>query len=125
MANKKILAIDDDDMVLLYLRKLLEDNYTLVTCAEPEFAVALALTETPDLILCDIDMPEMDGGAVCAALAENPKTAGIPFIYLTSMVSPREARELDGFVGGRPGVSKRATLPVLMAAIENLIHRPA
>ncbi len=124
MANAKILAIDDDDMVLVYLDKVLGGTYTLVTTIHPEMAVSLAASEQPDLILCDIDMPEMDGGDVCAALAECPETAHIPVMYLTGMVSPAEARDLEGVVGGRPGVAKRAPLPELMAAIDKLLLRP-
>lgn len=70
-------------------------------------------------------MPEMDGGAVLAKLGADPSTAKIPFVYLTAMVSPSEVTALDGIVGGRPGISKRAKLDDMLAAIEaNLSSSP-
>jgi CheY-like chemotaxis protein len=118
MPLPKILAIDDDEMVLSYLARALGESYIVVSSSDPLIGVELAQSEKPDLILCDIDMPNMDGGDVCKALAKNPATAQIPFMYLTSMVSSKEARELDGNIGGRPGVAKQAKLPELLAAIE-------
>jgi len=122
MTSPKILAIDDDDTVLLYLRKKLGDRYQMVTTDDPASAVRMAVMERPDLILCDIDMPDMDGAEVCEALAARSDTAKIPFMYLTSMVSPNDVRELSGMVGGRPGVAKRAPLPELIAAIEKMLR---
>jgi CheY-like chemotaxis protein len=125
MQPRKLLAIDDDEMVLRYLSRTLGERYTLLTSPDPHLGIAMARNELPDLVLCDIDMPEMDGGAVCAALAEDPLTAHIPLMYLTAIVSPSEVKELQGFVGGRPGVSKRAPLETLVAAIERLLAPPA
>lgn len=121
--KKKILLIDDDEAIINYLAAKLSKNYELVTTTQPRKAVALARAESPDVILCDIDMPDFGGGDVAAALAEDPQTAGIPLIYLTSLVSPQEARDMDGFVGGRPGVAKKATLAELLSRIEEQTSR--
>nr|WP_315487489.1 response regulator [uncultured Undibacterium sp.] len=118
MSNARILAIDDDDMILSYLKNMLSDRYDIITSTDPHSAIALAQTQRPDLILCDIDMPAMDGGAVVAALEANPLTAKIPFLYLTAMVSPTEVDALDGVVGGKPGIAKRASLSELIDAID-------
>ena len=75
------------------------------------------------MVLCDIDRPEMSGGDVAAALADEPLTAHIPLIYLTALVSPEETRELGGDVGGRPGVSKRAPLAELVRVVESVTAR--
>lgn len=119
--KRKILMIDDDETVLLALRKKLEGRYELVQSMEPKKAVMLALAHEPDLILCDIEMPEHNGGDVAAALAANPRTAGIPFMFLTSMVSPVEAHQLEGKVDGKPGVAKGGPLPLLLQKIEALL----
>ena len=121
--KKKILLIDDDEAIINYLVAKLAKNYELVSTTQPRKAVALAKTERPDVILCDIDMPDFGGGDVAAALAEDPQTAHIPLIYLTSLVSPQEAQEMDGFVGGRPGVAKKATLAELLRRIEEQTQR--
>jgi CheY-like chemotaxis protein len=118
--KKRILLIDDDEAVVSYLVVKLSKIYEVVSTTEPEVAVSMARVEMPDVILCDIDMPRMNGGEVAAALKEDPKTAGIPLIYLTGLVSPEEAHELQGNVGGRPGVSKRAPLGELVAKIDEL-----
>ena len=96
MTTPRILAIDDDEMVLNYLQRMLGQHYQLILCGEPQVAAQIAKVELPDLILCDIDMPEMDGGAVLAKLGADPSTAKIPFVYLTAMVSPSEVTALDG-----------------------------
>lgn len=118
--KKKILLVDDDDAVITYLVTKLSRLYEVVSTIDPRRAVALAKSELPDVILCDIDMPEMSGGDVAAALDADSQTARIPFIYLTALVSPEEAKDLEGHVGGRPGVAKRAPLAQLVEKIEDL-----
>jgi len=120
--RRKILVVDDDDSVLSYLCSKLGELYEVIAVAEPRRVVATARREAPDVILCDIDMPRMSGGDVAAALAGDSATVGIPFIYLTSLISPEEARELDGYVSGRPGVSKRAPLSELTRQIEKALE---
>jgi CheY-like chemotaxis protein len=119
-AKKKIMLIDDDDAVVSYLVVKLSRLYEVVSTTDPRRAVSMAGMEKPDAILCDIDMPEMSGGDVAAALSQNPDTAGIPLIYLTALVSPEETRDLAGQVGGRPGVSKKAPLSELVAKIDEV-----
>jgi CheY-like chemotaxis protein len=119
-AKKKILLVDDDDAVITYLVTKLSKLYEVVTTIDPRKALALAKAELPDVILCDIDMPQMSGGDVAAELAADSQTARIPFIYLTALVSPEEARDLEGQVGGRPGIAKRAPLAELVAKIDEL-----
>jgi CheY-like chemotaxis protein len=119
--KKKLLLIDDDDAVISYLVSKLAKYYDLVSTTEPLMAVTMARNEKPDLILCDIDMPNLGGGEVAHSLAEDPHTSSIPLIYLTGLVSPEEALDLQGNVGGRPGVAKRAPLAVLLHRIDSLI----
>lgn len=116
--KKRILLIDDDESVVGYLVTKLSRLYDVVSTHDPRGAVALARDDMPDVILCDIDMPGMSGGDVAAALADDSLTARIPFIYLTGLVSPQETRDLQGQIGGRPGVSKRAPLSELVAMID-------
>jgi CheY-like chemotaxis protein len=116
--KKRVLLIDDDEAVVAHLTVKLSKRYDVVSTVDPRQAVALARRELPDVILCDIDMPGMSGGDVAAALSQDSGTARIPLIYLTALVSPEEARELQGQVGGRPGVSKRAPLAELVACID-------
>jgi CheY-like chemotaxis protein len=118
--KKRILLIDDDPTIVSYLTAKLGKTYEVSGTSDPAKAAALARRELPDVILCDIDMPEMSGGEVAAAFEEDSALSRIPFIYLTDLVSPSEARDLQGQVGGRPGVAKRAPLSELVARIEEL-----
>lgn len=115
--RKRILLVDDDATVVSYLTTKLSKLYDVVSTTDPRKASAMARSELPDVILCDIDMPAMSGGEVAAALSTDTMLARIPLIYLTDLVSPQEAQELQGLVGGRPGVSKRAPMSELMARI--------
>lgn len=119
-ARKKIVVIDDDPAVLAVLQAKLVSRYVTVCSAKPIEAIALVRAEQPDVVLCDIDMPRMNGGEVAAALAADSATFRIPFIYLTSLVSPAEAEDLGGSVGGRPAVSKRATMIDLVRVIDSV-----
>lgn len=118
-ARKKIVVIDDDPAVLTVLQTKLASRYDTLCTARPKEALALVRAELPDAVLCDIDMPQLNGGEVAAALAADRATARIPFIYLTSLVSPGETEELGGHVGGRPAVSKRATMIDLVRVIDS------
>ncbi|WP_275700289.1 response regulator [Ramlibacter paludis] len=120
MARKRILLVDDDQAVLVYLGAKLARHYDIVSTLDPYQAITLARSDRPDLILCDLDMPGMSGGDVASALHADPDTARIPLMYLTSLVSPDGVRDLQGQVRGRPGASKRAPLSELVARIEEL-----
>lgn len=119
--RKKILAVDDDAAVTAYLEAKLGADYDVVATNISTRALTLAQSERPDLIICDIDMPELDGGDLAAVLSQNPTTRDIPLLFLTALMSPREGKALGGEVGGRPGVSKRAPLPELLSRIRELI----
>jgi CheY-like chemotaxis protein len=121
-ARKKILVIDDDPAVLKILETKLTSRYYVVSTDKPGQALALARREKPDVVLCDIDMPGMTGGEVAAALSGDRETSAIPFIYLTNLVSPAEAQDLGGQVGGRSGVSKRAPLAELVKLIDETLR---
>jgi CheY-like chemotaxis protein len=123
MDNRKLLLVDDDDAVLVYLTAKLSKHFDIVSTTTPGNAAALARQHLPDAILCDIDMPEMGGGDVAAELQNDTLTARIPLIYLTALVSPEETKEMEGQVGGRPGVSKRASLQELLERIEEVIGK--
>lgn len=81
---KKILIIEDEQDVLDLLEMILGgEGYSTTATADPSEAVVLAKRESPDLILCDIAMPETDGYAVLEALQADPATAGFPTMFLT------------------------------------------
>ncbi|TMH13581.1 MAG: response regulator [Betaproteobacteria bacterium] len=122
-ARKKALLIDDDSAVTDYLQLKLGATFDVVALNDSTQALSVARRERPDVIVCDIDMPAMDGGDVCRALADAAETRDIPFLYLTSIVSREESDVLDGQIGGRPGVSKHATIEDIVARIQAVMAR--
>jgi CheY-like chemotaxis protein len=121
MSKRKILVVDDDEGVLDYLQAKLGASYDLVSTNVPGNVVRLALEQRPDIIVCDIDMPDMDGADVSAALNNDGRTCDIPVLFLTALASPRDVKRLQGRLGGRPAMSKNAPMAKLVARIESLL----
>ena len=99
MADKNtILIVDDDKANLLYLNQLLCEEYTIYTVRDAKETVERADEYTPDLILLDILMPEMNGYDVLEKLKESDKTENIPVVFITGL-SDRED-EIKGLGSG-------------------------
>jgi two-component system, sensor histidine kinase and response regulator len=81
---KKILVIDDtDDVRAVVVRSLKEAGFTTLEAADATEAVKLCVTASPDLVLCDVNLPDMDGYQTLAAIREIPHFAMVPFILMT------------------------------------------
>ena len=82
----KILAIDDETNMLDLIRAFLSmDQHTVETAQNGEEALTIARNFLPDLILCDVMMPDMDGYTVLNKLQEIPELKGTPFVFLTGL----------------------------------------
>lgn len=95
----KILLIENDSSILAnFARVLTLEGFEVLTAINGLDGLRLARTREPDLILCDLRMPEMDGDAVLAALRTDPRTVRIPFIFMTASAdhSERAARLAQG-----------------------------
>ena len=89
----KVLIIEDNHDVRENLSELLSlSGYETFTAANGKLGVETALAKIPDLILCDIMMPEMDGYAVLRILSKNDTTSSIPFIFLTAKTELTDVR---------------------------------
>lgn len=105
--KKRILVVDDERAVLeLAEIKLKELGFDVITATSGNDCLKIAERESPDLILLDIMMPEMDGSQIAQFLLENPRTKDIPIIFVTSMISEEEEREQLGKIGNRLFVAK-------------------
>jgi DNA-binding response OmpR family regulator len=81
----KILIIEDEPELRTNVARLLKaEGYEVLTAENGAVGVETALREPPDLIICDIAMPEMDGFGVLFSLRENVTTSHVPFIFLTA-----------------------------------------
>ena len=123
MARRKILLVDDDEAVLDFLQAKLGARYDLVSTNAPENVLTLARSQQPQLILCDVDMPEMDGGDLSKELFADEELRDIPLLFLTALASPNDLKHLSGQLGGRPAISKSEPVDKLVARIESLIAR--
>lgn len=94
MMENKILVIDDNLDIRENIAEILElANYNIVTAEDGKKGVAAAKSENPDLIICDVMMPELDGYGVLHILSKDPKTLGIPFIFLTAKSENSDMRK--------------------------------
>lgn len=92
--NKKILIIEDNAQMLENTAEILElANYRVITAPDGKEGVRIALKEKPDLIICDIMMPNLDGYGVIHMLQKNETTEKIPFIFLTAKAEKNDFRK--------------------------------
>jgi DNA-binding response OmpR family regulator len=120
---KKILIIEDDDQTRRNLATILRmEGYNPLTAADGQLGVDLARLEQPDLVLCDLMMPNLDGHGVLKALRQDKLTAGIPLIFLTARCE-REDHRTGMNLGAADYLTKPATASDLLAAIEARLTR--
>lgn len=122
---KKILLIEDNPEVRENTNEILElAGYNVVTAPNGKAGVELAQKESPDLIICDIMMPELDGYGVLHILNKKSETAGIPFIFLTAKTEKTDIRK-----GMNLGADDYLTKPFddtdLLNAIEARLRKAA
>ncbi|MCJ0743084.1 response regulator [Pedobacter montanisoli] len=91
---KKVLIIEDNDDIREGTAEVLElAGYHAITAKNGKIGVYLAGKELPDIILCDIMMPELDGYGVLYLLGKNPELANIPFIFMTAKAERADMRK--------------------------------
>ncbi len=122
---KKVLFIEDDMVVRENTAELLElADYNVITAANGKSGLATARQEKPDIIVCDIMMPEMDGYAVLQALGEDPETRHIPFIFLSAKTEHKDIRRgMD--LGADDYLTKPFEEEELISAIESRLAKMA
>lgn len=123
MAEETILLVEDSDVLRQGLKSLLEqENYSVVTGGNGIEALEQLESVTPDLILADILMPEMDGYALFEAIRSKPEWISIPFIFLTAR---RERKHI--LAGKRLGAEDYLLKPIspddLLTAIRSRLGR--
>jgi CheY-like chemotaxis protein len=123
MIRQKILVVDDDEAVLAYLRAKIGPRYDVITTTAPLEVMELARENEPQLIVCDLDMPHMNGSEVSAAIFADEELRHIPVVFLTGAVAPGEIQKLQGLIGGRPAIPKNAPLGDLVARIERILKQ--
>jgi len=123
--KKKILLIDDEtDLVELVTMRLELHDYAVMPLYTSKRALEIARREQPDLILLDIQMPDMDGYEVCKALRSDDKTKGIPVILFTAKGPEVEKMSKDyRDVGADACIAKPFEPEVLVDKVKELINK--
>lgn len=119
----KILVVDDEpDAVELIRFNLKSNGYQVVTASDGSEALKMARTFSPDLIILDLMLPEVDGLEVCKILRLNPATSIVPIIMVTA-----KAAEIDRVLGLELGADDYVTKPFspreLVLRVKNLLTR--
>jgi len=119
MNRKSILLIEDDPALRENTAELLElSNYNVRTAPNGKAGIDLVDQEKPDLIICDIMMPELDGYGVLERINSNPDYAHIPFIFLSAKTEHKEIRKGMN-LGADDYLTKPFTEKELLDAIES------
>jgi CheY-like chemotaxis protein len=125
MQKKRILVIDDEASVTRSIKLNLENvgDYEVRTENQALQALKAVREFKPDLILLDVMMPDMDGGAVAARLREVPAFKDVPIIFLTAIVSKEETKGHEAVIGGMSFLAKPMDLSELIQSVEKHLKR--
>lgn len=117
-----VLVIDDNTDIRQYERTLLQDEYVVLEAADGKEGLSVAIKEVPNLVICDVMMPVMDGLEFTEQLKTNTATSHIPVIMLTA--KNLEEHRAEGYEHGADSyITKPFHSKVLLARIENLLRQ--
>ena len=117
-----LLIIDDNNDIRQYERSLLQDRYVVLEASDGQEGLEVAQREVPDLVICDVMMPVMDGLQFTEKLKTNTATSHIPVIMLTA--KNLEEQRAEGYEHGADSyITKPFHGKVLLARIDNLLRQ--
>lgn len=123
MSKKKILVVDDETSITKLLKMILERSGRYeVHCENLGVnAVPAAKSFLPDVVLLDVNLPDISGGEISASFEGDTQLSKIPIIFLTGMLSEDEMN--SGLtIGGRPAVAKPIDMEKLIECVEKCTH---
>ena len=119
----KILVIDDEIQLIEMVKMRLEANgHEVITAHDGQEGLEKAKSERPELIMCDVMMPKMDGYKVCGLLKKDARYSKIPVILFTARAQKEDA-EVGQEVGADAYITKPFEPPVLLAKIDELLKK--
>lgn len=120
--RQRIVVVEDTADVRDFLISELQDDYEVISCVNGREGLTAISMTNPDLVVSDVDMPEMDGRMLCAHVKANSATSHIPFILLTTTTLDED--RLDNLEAGADAfIVKPFNMDILRRAIVNLLHR--
>jgi CheY-like chemotaxis protein len=119
---KKILIIDDEADICNFSKRVLDrtGKFETLVSQDSEKGLEIARNDKPDLILLDINMPNMDGGAVAQELSESQFTSSIPIVFITALLKKDEVDQ-EGKVNKHFFLPKPISSDELVNKIEEIL----
>lgn len=118
--NPTVLIIDDNTDIRILLKSILSETYTVLEAADGKQGIRIASKYIPDLIICDMMMPEMDGLECCRRIKDEISTSHIPIVMLTAC--RLDEQRAEAYEAGADGfISKPFNKEVLLARCTSLI----
>ncbi|WP_172665905.1 hybrid sensor histidine kinase/response regulator transcription factor [Flammeovirga sp. OC4] len=123
VSNKHtLLIVDDNTEILKLIKDLFQEEYNVLTAENGIEGLEVALKNTPDVILLDVNMPKMNGYELAERLKENVQTSHVPIIFLTAM-SDLESRKNALEKGGQLHIGKPFSPYLLELQVNNIINQ--
>ena len=120
LPQKTILLVEDNEDYRFYIKDNLKEHFTVVEASNGKEGWQKALSEHPDLIVSDLNMPELSGIELCRKIKNDTRTSFIPFILLTVISS--ELTQLKGLdTGANDYITKPFNVELLISKIRNLL----
>ncbi len=120
-----ILVVDDNRAVLAALKSALEDaGFHVLTADDGDRAVGVIVKQKPDLIISDIQMPNLDGFFLCQIVRSRPETRSIPFIFLTALDAPPK-RAHSFKIGADDFIPKPFDRDEVVMRVKNVLRKSA
>ncbi|HEX8315584.1 MAG TPA: two-component regulator propeller domain-containing protein, partial [Flavisolibacter sp.] len=120
--KKTVLLVEDNDDFRFYIKENLKAHYTIIEAPNGKIGWQKTLAEHPDLIVCDISMPEMNGIELCQKIKADSRTSFIPVLLLTALTG--EEQQLAGLqTGANDYMTKPFNFEILLSKIKNLLSQ--
>jgi len=122
--RSKILVIDDEEDFCEFVKWSLEKTgkFEVIISADGASGIECAQKESPELILVDIQMPQMNGAEVADHLLHNETTQDIPIAFITGLLHEEDIKKRGGYIHGFPFISKPITKDELVQQIESVLE---
>ena len=118
--SKLLFLVDDTDSILTIAASILENDYRVLTMPSAGKMLTLLTKKRPDLIILDIEMPEMNGFEAIAVLKENPEWSDIPVLFLTGYIDD-DVRTRVGESGALDVVEKAEIGKTLLSKVNEIL----
>jgi CheY-like chemotaxis protein len=121
----RILVIDDEEDICRFSKSILErtGKFSVEYATDAAAGIKIAKVDRPDLILLDINMPQMDGGEVAQTLRDFQATSAIPIVFLTALLRKDEVPDKAGTIGKHSFIAKPVTPQELVEKIESVLEK--